>query len=95
MSPIWTSITLRTSLLKLLSLCLDPKGIKQDSYCSIVLVSPSHSTVEGFIEVMSVDKKNIHGNIRLVLLQSLGKAFISDDYLSEVMKLVIADNITK
>lgn len=57
------------------------------------VLAPSHSTVEGFIEVMSVDKKNIHGNIRLVLMKSLGEAFISDDYSFDMMKDVIAQNI--
>jgi 3-dehydroquinate synthase len=57
------------------------------------IYAPSNSTVDGFIRVMSGDKKNIHGNIRLVLLKSLGEAFICDDYSDVVMKSVIKANI--
>jgi 3-dehydroquinate synthase len=57
------------------------------------IYAPAGSTVEGFIRVMSGDKKNIHGNIRLVLLKSLGRAFICDDYPDVVMKSVITANI--
>ena len=56
-------------------------------------LAPAHSTVEGFINVMNVDKKNIHGSIRLVLLKELGSAFVSDDYSNEMMELVIKSNI--
>jgi 3-dehydroquinate synthase len=31
-------------------------------------------SVEQFIDLMAVDKKNIDGNIRLILLESIGKA---------------------
>jgi 3-dehydroquinate synthase len=57
------------------------------------IYAPAGSTVEGFIRVMSGDKKNIHGNIRLVLLKSLGRAFICDNYSDVVMKSVITANI--
>lgn len=35
---------------------------------------PIDMTVEQFIDLMSVDKKNVDGNIRLILLESIGKA---------------------
>jgi len=31
-------------------------------------------SVEQFIDLMSVDKKNVDGNIRLILLKSIGEA---------------------
>jgi len=35
---------------------------------------PKGMSSEQFIELMSVDKKNVDGNIRLILLESIGKA---------------------
>jgi len=35
---------------------------------------PKDMSVEQFIELMAVDKKNVDGNIRLILLESIGKA---------------------
>ncbi len=35
---------------------------------------PTDMTVEQFIDLMSVDKKNVDGNIRLILLKSIGEA---------------------
>lgn len=54
--------------------------------------APAALSVDQFLESMSVDKKNITGSIRLVLLERVGKAIISDSYDSELMKQVIADN---
>mgnify|MGYP003982318263 CR=1 FL=1 len=34
---------------------------------------------------MSKDKKNIDGSIRLVLLKSFGDAFVTNDYLKEIL----------
>lgn len=47
------------SLLKLAGLPVEP---------------PKEMTKEQFVELMSVDKKNVDGNIRLILLESIGKA---------------------
>ncbi len=41
---------------------------------------PQDMSVEQFIELMSRDKKALDGNIRLVLLTSLGSAILSDNY---------------
>lgn len=35
---------------------------------------PKNMSVEQFIDLMAVDKKNVDGNIRLILLESIGKA---------------------
>ena len=69
------------------------RSISLLEFFALPVMAPRSSTVEGFLNVMSVDKKNIHGNIRLVLLKSLGEAFISDDYSMEDMNAVIQANI--
>ncbi len=58
------------------------------------VAAPKQMSVENFIEAMSVDKKNIHGSIRLVLQKSLGEAYISDDHDVALMKKVISENIS-
>ncbi|NOQ77557.1 MAG: 3-dehydroquinate synthase [Methylococcaceae bacterium] len=42
--------------------------------------TPEGMTTEQFMSLMSVDKKVQDGHIRLVLLQGIGEAIISDDY---------------
>ena len=44
-----------------------------------------------FMAAMSVDKKVIDGNIRLILLKDLGQAFICDDYQSQLLNQVVND----
>lgn len=46
-------------------------------------------TSSGFIEAMSVDKKVIGGSIRLVLLNSIGSAFICKNYSNKLLQQVI------
>ena len=41
---------------------------------------PAKITVEQFLDVMAIDKKNVDGRIKLVLLRALGEAFITDEY---------------
>jgi 3-dehydroquinate synthase len=41
-------------------------------------VQPPAMSAEAFLEHMSVDKKNIDGKLRLVLLRSLGQAVVYD-----------------
>jgi len=41
---------------------------------------PSNMTPQQFIELMQRDKKALDGKIRLILLESLGEAIISDNY---------------
>jgi 3-dehydroquinate synthase len=49
------------------------------------ITTPEGMTVEQFMSLMSVDKKVQDGVIRLVLLQDLGKAVISDDYSLDML----------
>lgn len=44
------------------------------------VIPPSEITVEQFLDAMSVDKKNVDGKIKLVLLRALGEALITDTY---------------
>jgi 3-dehydroquinate synthase len=48
-------------------------------------------TASDFMAAMSVDKKVIDGNIRLILLKELGDAFICDDYQQQLLNQVIND----
>jgi len=48
-------------------------------------------TASDFMAAMSVDKKVIDGNIRLILLKKLGDAFICDDYQNQLLDQVIND----
>ena len=47
---------------------------------SLPVKAPAEMSTEQFLDVMSVDKKTIDGNINLVLLRKLGEAFVSGDY---------------
>ncbi len=42
-----------------------------------------------FVKAMSVDKKVINGNIRLVLLKELGRAFVCDHYKNQLLNQII------
>ncbi|ALE51995.1 3-dehydroquinate synthase [Candidatus Thioglobus autotrophicus] len=44
-----------------------------------------------FLSAMSVDKKVIDGNIRLILMKKLGEAYLSDYYQKEQLDQVIGD----
>jgi len=46
---------------------------------------------ENLIKAMSIDKKSIDGNIRLVLLKSLGDSYLSDSYSQENFQQVISN----
>jgi 3-dehydroquinate synthase len=44
------------------------------------IIPPAEITVEQFLDAMAIDKKNVDGRIKLVLLHALGDAFITDEY---------------
>jgi len=46
---------------------------------------PAEMTPEQFLETMAIDKKNVDGAIKLVLLNKLGEACITDDYDHELL----------
>jgi 3-dehydroquinate synthase len=47
---------------------------------------PEGISIEQYLDVMAIDKKNVDGNIRLVLLRALGEAFVSTDYSLEKLR---------
>jgi len=51
--------------------------------------APAHMDYASFMRYMSVDKKVEAGNIRLVLLQALGRAIITADYDPLLLKTTI------
>ena len=57
------------------------------------VMAPASMSIEDFLRIMAIDKKNIHGAIRLVLLKSLGEAVVTEDFDRQLMEQVINDNI--
>ncbi|MDM8557601.1 3-dehydroquinate synthase [Candidatus Parabeggiatoa sp. HSG14] len=53
---------------------------------------PNDLTVEQILELMQVDKKVLAGKIRLVLLQSIGKAVVTEQYDPQLLKQTLMDN---
>ena len=54
------------------------------------ITPPSGMTVEQFLELMAVDKKVIDGQLRLVLLKSIGEAVVTADFPMAELKLAIS-----
>ncbi len=52
-------------------------------------VRPPLMTVEQFLELMAVDKKVLDGQLRLVLLKSIGEAIVSRDVPEELLRACI------
>jgi len=52
---------------------------------------PTSLGTEQFLELMSVDKKVKQGKINLVLLKSLGKAIVSDDYDPQLLRQTLQE----
>ena len=46
-------------------------------------------TAETFLTHMAVDKKNVDGHIRLVLLRELGAAVVTADYPEDVLQAAL------
>jgi 3-dehydroquinate synthase len=47
---------------------------------ALPIAPPAEMTPQQFLDAMAIDKKNVDGAIKLVLLRRLGEACISDDY---------------
>jgi 3-dehydroquinate synthase len=52
--------------------------------------APQGMTPEQFVELMGVDKKVLDGRLRLVLLESLGKAIVTSDIDAGLLKETFA-----
>jgi 3-dehydroquinate synthase len=55
------------------------------------LYPPAQIHPAQFLDMMAVDKKAQAGHIRLVLLQSLGKAYMTGDYPAELLDRTLAE----
>ena len=49
------------------------------------VVPPAELDVERYLQLMMVDKKVKDGRIRLVLLKEIGRAFVSDEYETDLL----------
>lgn len=54
------------------------------------VVPPREMTPAQFLEHMAVDKKVLDGQLRLVLLRSLGEAVVTSDYPAEILSATLA-----
>ncbi|KEQ18930.1 3-dehydroquinate synthase [Endozoicomonas numazuensis] len=52
---------------------------------------PEDMSSEQFIELMSIDKKVLDGKLRLVLLEQIGKAFVTDQFDRSVLDEMLQD----
>lgn len=53
--------------------------------------APQTLSVEDFLRLMAVDKKNRHGQVRLVLLRALGEAIVADRVDPVLLKATLSD----
>jgi 3-dehydroquinate synthase len=68
-----------------LSLSQRDRGIKLLVQAGLPIVPPASMTADTFLTHMAVDKKNIDGHIRLVLLRDLGAAVITTEYPADCL----------
>ena len=54
------------------------------------VMPPAELDVERYLQLMKVDKKVMDGRIRLVLLKTLGSAFVSDDYDTDLLRQTLS-----
>ena len=65
------------------------RGIKLLLQAGLPVMPPQTMTAQTFLTHMAVDKKNIGGHIRLVLLRDLGDALITTEYPTDVLHDVL------
>ncbi|TQV72651.1 3-dehydroquinate synthase [Exilibacterium tricleocarpae] len=53
--------------------------------------SPPGLSVQRYLALMAVDKKVLDGRLRLVLLEALGRACVTDDICGETLRATLAD----
>jgi len=56
------------------------RGVALLKQAGLPVQPPPEITVAQFLDAMSIDKKNVDGKIKLVLLRALGEAYITDNY---------------
>lgn len=72
-----------------LTLAQRDRGIRLLEQAGLPVVPPTNMTAETFLAHMAVDKKNIDGQIRLVLLRRLGEAVVTADYPADILHKVL------
>ncbi len=65
------------------------RGIRLLVQAKLPVIAPQDMSAETFLSHMVVDKKNINGHIRLVLLRELGDAVITADYPADILQRVL------
>ncbi|MCW9052279.1 MAG: 3-dehydroquinate synthase [Motiliproteus sp.] len=61
---------------------------------NLPLAPPAGMSVEDFIDLMAVDKKVIDGQLRLILLKSLGDAVVTSDFSEAMLRDTLSDAIS-
>jgi len=56
------------------------RGVALLQQAGLPVIPPKDISVEQYLEAMSIDKKAVDGQIKLVLLNAIGEAFVSADY---------------
>ena len=54
------------------------------------IVPPNNMSVDEFIELMRVDKKVLNGKIRLILIEKLGRAVVTDSFDMNLLKQTLS-----
>lgn len=66
------------------------RGIRLFQSAGLPVAPPQEMTPAQFMEHMAVDKKVLDGQLRLVLLRSLGEAVVTSDYPAEILSATLA-----
>lgn len=56
------------------------------------IVPPAEMTVDDFLDLMAVDKKVLDGHLRLVLLEALGRAVVTDQFSLSLLKETLSSS---
>ncbi len=65
------------------------------SQANLPVLPPTSMNSEQFIDIMSVDKKNLEKKIRLILMKGIGKSFISDDFDTTLLNETLSDSLSR
>ena len=63
--------------------------------CDLPVSPPGNMSLEDFLDAMSLDKKVTAGNIRIIALESIGKAQIVSDYPKKILEDTILTAIAR
>lgn len=61
---------------------------------NLPVVAPQGMTAQQFMDLMSVDKKVIDGQLRLVLLEKMGKGVVTADFAPQLLQQTLQQNIS-